>query len=636
MSMNIKNVADLYAEAARVYGDRAAFATRQKGKHWKPITFQELYEAGLNLATALIKLGVKPRDHVGLLSDNREEWITSDCAVQLCGAADVPRGADVTPDEIKYILDHCGAEVTFVENLAVYEKLKKVQSSLKKLKHVILMSREEKAPKGVHSLEELLEEGRKLREKGNRKAEEHMAGIKPDDLFTLIYTSGTTGTPKGVMLTHANIISQLTRIPIKISPLDRVLSILPVWHIFERVFEMYAIYNGCCTYYTNVRNLGDDLKAVRPTFMGSAPRLWENIHAKILANVEKAHPVRRALFHTAYFFSRMYQGSLYFITGRKIDLHGRNPIISAVLGLLHIVRWVVVLPFYGLFNASVLERLRLAAGGDLKASISGGGALPPHIDEFFNYIGIPVLEGYGMTETSPVIACRTFKDLVIGTVGKIIADTELRLVDPATGEIIYPNKKHKHGGRGIKGEIHVRGPQVMKGYYRNPEATKKVLNDGWMNTGDLGMVTFNDCLKIMGRTKDTIVLISGENVEPVPIEARLLESPLIDNVMVVGQDKKYLTALIVPSEEGFKEVGIKGSVEKLSKDEKVRAMIAEVLKQNISAETGFKAFERLQDFRLVPKPFEVGDELTNLFKLKRHVITEKYKKLIEEMYRSEK
>ncbi|MDW8305870.1 MAG: long-chain fatty acid--CoA ligase [Leptospiraceae bacterium] len=635
MPLQVKNIADLYSEAARVYGDRAAFATREKkGKHWRPITYKELYERGLELATALIDLGVKPRDHVGLLADNRMEWIIADYGVQLCGAADVPRGADVTPDEILYILDHCGAKVTFVENLLVYEKLKKVQKQLKQLKHIILMDPDEKAPAGVHTLQELLEKGRKLREKGNRKAEEHMAGIKDDDLFTLIYTSGTTGTPKGVMLTHANIISQLYRIPIKITPLDRVLSILPIWHIFERVIEMYSIFNGCCTYYTNVRNLGDDLKAVRPTFMGSAPRLWESIHAKIMANVEKAHPVRRFLFHAAYFFSRMYKSSLFFLKGKRIDLEGRNPLVSFFLGIFHAIRWFLVIPLYGLFNASVLERLRQAAGGDLKASLSGGGALPPHIDEFFNYIGIPVLEGYGMTETSPVISCRTFDDLVIGTVGKVIKDTEIRLVDPNTGEIIFPNPKYKGQGRGRRGEIHVKGPQVMKGYYKNPEATKKVLHDGWLNTGDLGIMTFNNCLKIVGRTKDTVVLISGENVEPVPIEARLLESPLIDNVMVVGQDKKYLTALIVPSVEGFKEQGIHGDVASLSKNEKVKSMIADVISKTISADAGFKNFERIVDFRLVPKPFEVGDELTNLYKLKRHVITEKYKKLIEEMYRS--
>lgn len=636
MKLNATNIAELYQQAAAEYSDRAAFATKQKDRTWKPITYKELYETGLNLATGLIDAGVEQREHVGLLADNRVEWIIADCGCQLAGAADVPRGSDVTDEDIVYILNHSDAKVTFVENLKLLEKIQNVKSKLKKVKKIILMDQSEEAPNGVLHMNDLIEKGRQLRADGDRRAEERIAAIDSHDLFTLIYTSGTTGAPKGVMLMHKNILSQIHRMPVPLSPLDRVLSILPIWHIFERVFEMFTIYSGACTYYTNVRYLGDDLKKVRPTFMGSAPRLWENIYSKILENVEKAHPVRRALFHIAYFLSKQYQGSLYFLSGHLLDMHGRNPVVSFFRGILNIIRWIIVLPFYGLFNASVLERLRLAAGGDLKASISGGGALPPHIDQFFNYIGIPVLEGYGMTETAPVIAARDFRNLVIGTVGPIFPDTELRIVDLNTGEILYTNTDKSGKGRGLKGEIHVRGEQVMKGYYKNEEATNKVLKDGWMNTGDLGMVTFNDCLKIMGRSKDTVVLSSGENVEPVPIENKLLESPFIDHLMITGQDEKFLTALVVPSVEGFSEIGIGGDVAQLANDPEVQKKIAKEIKHSISGEMGFKSFERVPDFRLISKPFEVGDELTNLFKLKRHVITEKYQDLIDDMYRSSK
>lgn len=637
MIFNPKTITDLYEKASVEYKNRAAFAARQKNSQWKPVTFGELYEEGLALATSLIGLNVDFQEPVGLLSDNRMEWIKADYACQLCGAVDVPRGSDITPDEIVYILNHCRAKAVFVENLALLEKIFTVKERLPLVKHWILMNEEEDSPEGIHHLKTLTEEGRKKRENGSREAEERIARITPEHLFTLIYTSGTTGGPKGVMLTHGNMISQIVRLEnaVDISPLDRILSILPVWHIFERMFEMYTILNGCCTYYTNVRNIADDLKNVRPTFMGSAPRLWESIYAKIMANVEKSHPVRQGLFHIAYFLSRLFKQSVYFLTFRQFDDKGRHPLFSLIKAVFHLIRWVLVLPFYGLFNASVLERLRLAAGGDLKASVSGGGALPLHIDEFFNYIGIPVLEGYGMTETSPVIACRTSSNLVIGTVGPIFPDTDIRIVDVNTGRILYPDPASKHQGMGLKGEIHVKGPQVMKGYYRDEQATREVLKDGWMNSGDLGMITFNRCLKIMGRTKDTIVLTSGENVDPTRIEVKLLDSLLIDRVMAVGQDRKYIGALIIPSLEGFKKAGIDKTLEALCADPKVNRLIDHEIKTRISTAHGYKLYELVQGFRLIDKPFEVGDEITNLFKLKRHVISQKYSRLIDAIYQGE-
>jgi long-chain acyl-CoA synthetase len=634
MTFDPKNVADLYVQAAEIYRDRAAFATKQKDKIWKPITYFELYQEGISLATALIGLHVKTRDFVAVLSDNRVEWIKIDCACQLAGIVNVPRGSDVTLQEIEYILNHCEAKVLFVENQAVLEKVKAVKKHLKSVKHIILMDENDAPPRGILHLSDLIKKGRKKREKGNLEVEKITEQIKEDDLFTLIYTSGTTGNPKGVMLTHKNIISQIVRLKnaVDISPLDRFLSILPIWHILERMFEMYTILNGCCTYYTNIRSIAEDLREVRPTFLGSAPRLWESIYSKILTNVEKSHPVRRGLFHIAYFFSRLYKSSVHFLTFKKIDLKGRNIFLSMLLALFHAVKWVLVIPFYGLFNASVLERLRLAAGGDLKASISGGGSLPLHIDEFFNYIGIPVLEGYGMTETSPVIATRTSSNLVIGTVGPIFPDTQLRIIDLNNGDILYPNPMYMAEGRGLKGEIYVKGPQVMKGYYKDKKGTDEVLKDGWLNTGDIGIVTFNRCLKIIGRTKDTIVLRSGENVDPIRIEVKLLDSHLIDQVIVVGQDQKYLTALIVPSVHGFEKAGIDKALPFLAEDQKIIKMIAYEIKSYISLQHGFKQFELIQGFKLLSKPFEAGDELTSLFKLRRHVIVEKYSDFIKEMY----
>jgi long-chain acyl-CoA synthetase len=628
-----RNLAELYKEAAEKYGDRPAFATRNKDKVFEPVSFKELYEMGVALATAFIDLGIEQREHVCLFADNRFEWILVDYGIQLCGAVDVPRGTDITDGDIQYIVPHSDAKVVIVENQMVLDKILKNKAKLTNIKHIIIMDKNTKAPEGILHLYDLLEKGKKLREQGDRRVEERMANIKEDDLFTLIYTSGTTGTPKGVMLMHKNMISQLKNLPpdIKLYPTDRTLSILPIWHIFERMFEMLSISRGICTYYTNVRNLREDLGIVKPTFMASAPRIWESVYQGILSKVESSPPVRKALFNAAYYCSKKFKGGIRFLTFRELDTVGRNPVLSFFLGIWHLLMVIIFFIPNLILDAIVLAKIRAATGGKLRGSVSGGGALPLHVDEFFNNIGIPVLEGYGMTETCPVLAVRTYKKLVPGTVGPIYPGTDLRLVDINTGEIIYTTEPGGPKRRGVKGEIHVKGPQVMKGYYKNPEATAKTIKDGWLNTGDLGMMTFNNCLKIVGRSKETVVLLGGENVEPVPIENRLLESPLIHQCMVVGQDKKYLCALIVPSLEQFKDYG--STYEELAKNEEVLKLLRNEVKRLVSGEAGFKSFERIVDIRLVPKPFEVGDELTNLFKLKRHVITEKYKNLIEDMYK---
>jgi long-chain acyl-CoA synthetase len=628
-----ENLAELYREAAVRYEELPAFATRNKELEWHPVSFRDLYERGLNLATGLIDLGVKAREHIGLFGDNRFEWILADYGTQLCGAVDVPRGRDITEEEMVYIVNHAQIKVAFVETRQLLRQVQKLKKELPKLKEIILLDPVADAPSGVHRLDDIINIGAALRAKGDRRSEKRIGDIKPGDLFTLIYTSGTTGKPKGVMLTHANMMSQVKVIPISLTCTDRVLSILPIWHIFERVFEVFTISCGVCTYYSNIRHLADDLRNVEPTFMGSAPRLWESLHQRILKRVSAAHPMRRVLFHTAYFLSRQYKNSLFFLFGRELRLQPASTLKRVLLSPLHLLRWLIVTPFYGFFNVAVLEPVRLSAGGSLKATISGGGALPVEIDRFFNYVGIPVLEGYGMTETSPVIAVRLEDHIVIGTVGPALEHTHIRIMDLETGDVIYPNPKLTHEGRGQRGEIWVKGPQVMKGYYREPEKTGETIRNGWLNTGDLGMITFNDCLKILGRSKATIVLLSGENLEPSPIEMRLTQSPYIEHCMVVGQDKKYIGALIVPSLEGFRSNGTEAeNLEELAKNPDVKKVIQNEIKKMISTSQGFKRFELIQDFRLIGKDFKVGDELTNLYKMKRHIITDKYAALIDEMY----
>ncbi len=627
------HLAGLYRLAAERYESLPAFATRKKTREWEPISFRELYERGRALAAGLIEMGVEAREPVGLFGDNRLEWMIADYGIQLCGAVNTPRGSDVTDDDLIHIINQAGIHVAFVETEALLDQIHRLRGVLPELRELILLRPPQKALSEGVLLEEVIRLGAEKLEGGDTRVAERMEGIRPEDLFALIYTSGTTGKPKGVMLTHANVMSQLEAIPLDLSCADRVLSILPIWHIFERTFEIYAISSGACNYYTGPRTLAEDLEQVEPTFMGSAPRLWETLHHRILAGVQKAHPVRRGLFRIAYFLGHHYHESWFFLRDQDLQLHPSRKGIRLLRKGLHAMRMVLLLPWYGFFNAAVLETVRRRAGGSLKYTISGGGALPMEIDRFFNYIGIPVLEGYGLTETAPVLAVRAEKRPVCGTVGPVIPGTELRVVDPDTGKTLYPDPTDPHGGRARRGEIRVRGPQVMKGYYREPELTRKVLDDdGWFHTGDLGMVTFNDALKILGRCKSTIVLSNGENVEPEPIEMRLCQSAYIDQCMVLGQNRKFLAALVVPRLEAFGADGFKEkTLADLAESERAKTLLQKEIRMAM-AEGHFKRYEYVREFLMLSEPFAVGEELTNLFKLKRHVIEAKYDREISELF----
>jgi len=616
------NLAEVFANAARRFDGLPAFCRKDKSGSFVPLGFRELYEKGLDLATALVGLGVEAREHVGLIADNRLEWIICDYGILLAGAADVPRGTDITDAEMVYILTHSDARVVFVENATILRRLLEHRAQLPNLREIIVMAPGETLLEGVRHLENLIADGAARRAAGVDVALQHARAIRPEDLFTIIYTSGTTGTPKGVQLTHANMCSQIENLPLDLHPGDRALSILPIWHSYERVFEMFCVSRGVATHYTSLRALSEDLKTVKPTVMASAPRLWENLYLKILANVKSAPPVRQAMFHLAYGATRNVKRAHRFFLGQQLDTHGRGFGESLGLAVRHAALWIASIIPARLLDGLVLKKLRAIVGGEFRGTISGGGALQPHVDEFFNFIGIPVLEGYGMTETSPVLAVRTWSNLVIGTVGPFFPQTQVRIVDLGTGEILYPNTSRPGGGRGLRGEIHVKGPQVMRGYYKDTEGTARVLRDGWMNTGE-----------ILGRSKDTIVLLNGENIEPVPIKSRLVESSFIDQCMVVGQDQKALGALIVPSLEHFRQAGVNAAkLEEFSANPEAHRLVEEDIRNLVNHSTGFKTFERITAFRFLPKPFEVGVEMTNTFKLKRHIIAERYSGLIEEMF----
>ncbi|HLB34726.1 MAG TPA: AMP-binding protein [Chthoniobacterales bacterium] len=658
------NIAALFLWAGESWAAKPAFATRHDDGNFHAVSYHEWCDRSLNLATALIDLGVAAREHVGLFSDNRLEWILADAAVQFCGAADVPRGSDITDEEMVYILNHADIKVLFLENSSLLHKMESVKERLPNLCHVILMEDATSSFSEIRllSLQELEMRGETLRLAGDRRVEERLDQIAAEDLCTMIYTSGTTGIPKGVQLTHAAIVSQIRNVPFgkgvsprileKRSGTDpfsqnpgtdpfsdpfcefRALSILPVWHSYERIFEIITISQGGCTYYTSLRHLASDFRAVRPTVIASSPRLWEALYERMMKGIKEQQGMAKKMVLLALWSANAVGEAKRFFTGQQCDLTGRSWISSLACSLIYSLQWMVaIIPFLWL-DRLVLAKFRSIVGGELKATISGGGALPPYIDRFFNNIGIALLEGYGLTESAPVLAVRTLQHQVIGTVGPLLPETEIKIINCVTGETLYPDSSQCDLGKGLRGEICARGPQLMKGYYKDPEGTERVLRDGWLHTGDIGMMTFNNCLKIVGRCKETIVLRSGENVEPLPIESRLLESPLIAQCIVVGQDQKYLGALIVPSLNGLGKHGLNATslMELMQQREVLHRFFREEIRRLVSAEHGFKPFERIVVWHLLSKPFEIGDELTATYKLKRHVIAERYKEEIEGIF----
>ncbi|MDZ4727144.1 MAG: long-chain fatty acid--CoA ligase [Leptospira sp.] len=621
---NFATLNDVFYYAKNHYGSRELFFAKDSQKNFTGTTFSAAFKDAENVGLALLQFGLKPGDRVGLMADNRTEWAVADMAVLLNGAVDVPRGSDSTPQEIQYILEHSESKYCFVEHQKLYDALKPIFPQTKVEKIFILDPSFVSKEPDVYSLKDLIKLGEDYR-KNLPSLELRAKQVKPDDLFTIIYTSGTTGMPKGVMLTHQNMVYNVLKVPPKVGliPGDRALSILPVWHIFERAIDYALLAEGASIAYTNVRDLRDDFTKIKPTFMASAPRLWENLYLGIKQKLEKAPETRRKLFEFAYDVCKKWKDATDYLAGNKLLATEENPFERAKNTTFAIANSINLFLPAKILDGIVFSKIRDVLGGKLHGTISGGGALPAHVDEFFNVIGIPVYEGYGMTECSPIISVREVGKVVQGSVGYWPDGTSVKILSD-TGEVMP---------RGKMGVIHIKGPQVMKGYYKNEEATAKTLKDGWMNTGDLGFVSFNDTLSVRGRVKDTIVLLGGENVEPVPIENLLLENSFINQVIVVGQDQKSLTALVWPDKERLKEAGVKFSEgEDLNQNKEVRSFYQNIIKKQISSENGFKSFEKLTDFRFLPKIMEVGDELTNLFKMKRNVIHDKYKDLIKGMY----
>ncbi len=627
-------------EVVRRFPNSAIQYVKDAEGSFRPVTFEAFWKDVSRIAEGLLRSGISRGDHVGIMSDNRPEWLATDLALLSIGAIDVPRGCDSTAAEMAYILNHADCKTTFAENRAQVRKILSDRRRVSRLERIFVFDptgieaeQNENADIAIAPFCELMEHradaASTAGETGQFSLDEQIDAGSEDDLATILYTSGTTGEPKGVLLPHRAFIFQMDRIKdiLFLDETDIFMTVLPIWHSFERAVEYVALGYAASIAYSKpiAKVMMEDMAKIRPTWMTSVPRIWEGIRAAVYRNISHENPVRRALFH---FFvavggacanlSDMWHGRIpnFLPRSRLID-----KIVSAPLLLL-------LTPVRALGNVLVFKKLTARLGGRFVAGVSGGGALPPHVDKFFRAAGIKLLEGYGLTETGPVLAVRRQMSPVPGTVGELLPDIQYRVIDES-GNVLGPNKK---------GVLHVKSPQLMLGYYKKPEETGLVLHDGWLNTGDLVVFTHDGPFKVLGRVKETIVLLGGENVEPTPIEESLMQSDYIDQAMVVGQDKKFLGALIVPNAEAIQEYakihapGCKDG-EELFESNEVRTLIQTEIQKLVNKKQGFKSFEQIYRFKVLTDTFEVGKELTLTLKKRRAIIEKKYKKEIEALFK---
>ncbi len=634
-----ETLALMFIENARAKPDIVMQYSKDASNVFQPTSYGQLLEEAATLAAGLAGLGLARGDKIGLIADNRKEWLMSDLAIIGMGAADVPRGCDATEGELSYILSWSECAISILENERQLAKIVEHRAEMPGLRTIILFdpasaeaeAAAKKAGLDIRHFADVFAAGKAARLAKPGWYEAEAAKGKRDDIATIIYTSGTTGEPKGVMLSHANFLHQVEILPeiIDLKPEQIWLSVLPVWHSFERIAQYAIIYAKETIAYS--KPIGaimlPDFQAIKPQWMASVPRIWESVKDGIYKSMRQAGGAKKALFG---FFVGIGESFSYFrnmLLGLLPDFGKRSRLLDLVVP---IVPLILLAPLRGLGEVLVFKKIKEKLGGRFIAGVSGGGAMPGSVDVFFNAIGVKLLEGYGLTETAPVIAVRPQHKPVMGTVGPAIRGTEFKILDETGADV----------GLCRKGIVYVKGPQVMKGYFKKPDMTAKVLGaDGWLNTGDLGMMTRSRFLKLTGRAKDTIVLLGGENIEPLPIEQRIVDSQYVKQAVVLGQDQHFLAALIVPDQDAVTAWATENNVpiadyEALLAQPEVKELIDYEINQAVNAKTGFKSFERIFRFELLITPFEVGKELSAKQEVKRHVVAELYRHKIAKLFKN--
>ncbi|WP_288620647.1 long-chain fatty acid--CoA ligase [uncultured Treponema sp.] len=632
----------LFRKSAEKYPEFSAQLFRTKDGTYAETNYHDCYQKALDFSGALLKFGVKRGDKIGLIADNRREWEQADMGLLAIGAIDTPRGCDASEKDLSYILSFSEVEYVIAENEAQVKKIINIRPKVPTLRAVVsfdeIDSSVEKqladANLRYHLFEDLQKLGHEWRKENPDVVEQELEKGQWDDLATIIFTSGTTGTPKGVMLSHGNILTQLDEVTERIflNPGERALCVLPVWHAFQRAVEYVILSQGGTLCYSKPIGsvLLQDLQKLDPYLLPAVPRVWEAVYDGIWRKMRKTGGLVYIMFR---FFvaEAMLWCSIDRKLRRKNSRFGRD-----YLGFwwpVLVLPWLLLYPIKMLGNLLVFRKIRAMLGKNFRSGIAGGGAYPENIDKFFWAVGVKVCEGYGLTETAPIVCVRPIVDPVMRNVGTPLRGMQVRVVDD-DGIIL---------GRCKKGNLQIKGGCVMQGYYKRPDLTDKVMTvDGWFDTGDIAILTVDGEIQLRGRKKDTIVLLGGENIEPLPIESKIKESRFVASAVVFGtnekgEDQRYLTAIILPNQDELvsyaEENGIQADTyEKLVETEAIQKLIENEVAEAVNSKNGFKAYERINKIALITKPFEVGVEMSAKQEIMRYRIAEIYKDKIAKMY----
>jgi long-chain acyl-CoA synthetase len=590
--MSVTTLSELFLKAAGY--NKPDCLLYKVGGTYQPVSTAELVDRVRRLSHALGEIGVKPGDRVALMSENGPHWPTVDFATLCCGGVVVPIYPTLLPDQSSYIANDCGAKVVFAETTSHLEGLLSKSAELPKVEHFVLIKGESSDPR-VTTMAALLERGTGV---DPAKFEEKARACRPDDLATFVYTSGTTGQPKGVMLTHRNIVSNVVS-AMEVLRLERrftALSFLPLSHSFERTVDYCYFYTGCTIAYAeSVATVAANLQEVNPHVFVSVPRVYEKVLSRVQEAVAAGSPIRQKLFRWAVGVGH---------ESLAWRLKRQSP--PGFLGIQ-----------LKIADKLVFSKIRARLGNRFEMALSGGAPLARDVAEFFWGARIPIFEGYGLSETAPVLNVNTPDAVKMGTVGRALPEVELQIA--------------------ADGEILAKGPNIMKGYWNMPEATAEVIDqEGWFHTGDIGEIDSEGFLRITDRKKELIINAYGKNVAPAPIENSLKSSRFIGQAVVIGDRRKFLSALVVPDFEVLKPwaerqgIGATGN-EALIKDPKVRDLFAAEV-QAVNAHLA--SFEKIVAWELLPNEFTLeSGELTPTQKVKRRVVNQKYGETVERLYR---
>ncbi len=597
---DMKTIPDIFNFLTSQYVNRKnkpVFKRKVDGKY-TDISYDEFKEQTESLAMGLASLGVKRGDKVAIISENRVEWAYSDFAILGLGAVNVPLYPISTADTVQYILNDSEAVGIIISTELHLNKILKVRNKLKYLKFIVVMNPiKQERPKDVYMFNEVQEMGREFGKEHPDYYKEQSELNREDDLCTIIYTSGTTGEPKGVLLTHKNIMSNVTAVHqiFEIGESDTFLSFLPLSHIFERMAGYYTALSGGSTiaYAEGIEKISTNMLEIKPTLMTAVPRLFERIYSRIIRNIEKEPEKKQKIFRWAIETGKEYMAKKKSPGGVPVGLNLK----------------------YKLAEKLVFNKIRARTGGNLRFFISGGAALSRELGQFFEAVGLLIIEGYGLTESSPVISVNRLNDYKFGTVGKPIPGVEVKIAQD--------------------GEILASGPNIMQGYFKKKKETEEVLKDGWLHTGDIGVFDAEGFLIITDRKKHLFKTSGGKYVAPTPIENLFLASKYIDQFVLIGDRRMFLTALVVPDFEALKEYADAHRISYKDEKELVKLkQINELLEKEFNEfQKKLANFERVRKFTLLERPFTIENgEVTPSLKIRRKVIEERYRDLIEDMY----